>query len=130
MRMRNLIAVGLAVLMSSTAIGGVVAQPINDNQLSDPRVRQAIAYAIDMDTIAETIFEGAAVPAIGLLPDGPNKPTDLNPYGGAFGGWIMSQMALGAASLASRHSKGRAILVAASVVHPRLTSRRERGWPR
>ena len=41
-------------------------------------------------------------------------PTDLNPYGGAFGGWIMSQMALGAASLASRHSKGRAILVAAS----------------
>jgi acyl-CoA hydrolase len=41
-------------------------------------------------------------------------PTDLNPYGGAFGGWIMSQMALGAASLASRYSKGRAILKAAS----------------
>jgi len=41
-------------------------------------------------------------------------PIDLNPYGGAFGGWIMSQMALGAASLASRHSKGRAILKAAS----------------
>ncbi|MEZ5712222.1 MAG: hotdog domain-containing protein [Sphingobium sp.] len=41
-------------------------------------------------------------------------PTDLNPYGGAFGGWIMSQMALGAASLASRHSKGKAILKAAS----------------
>ena len=40
-------------------------------------------------------------------------PTDINPYGGAFGGWIISQMALGAASLASRHSKGRAILVAA-----------------
>lgn len=40
-------------------------------------------------------------------------PTDMNPYGGAFGGWIVSQMALGAASLASRHSKGRAILVAA-----------------
>ena len=40
-------------------------------------------------------------------------PTDTNPYGGAFGGWIISQMALGAASRASRHSKGRAILVAA-----------------
>ncbi|MEO8724407.1 MAG: hotdog domain-containing protein [Sphingobium sp.] len=40
-------------------------------------------------------------------------PADTNPYGGAFGGWIMSQMALGAASLASRHSHGRAILVAA-----------------
>lgn len=42
--------------------------------------------------------------------------TDLNPYGGAFGGWIISQMALGAASLASRHSKGRAILLAADEV--------------
>lgn len=40
-------------------------------------------------------------------------PTDMNPYGGAFGGWIISQMALGAASVASRLSKGRAILVAA-----------------
>ena len=40
-------------------------------------------------------------------------PTDVNPYGGAFGGWIISQMALGAASVASRLSKGRAILVAA-----------------
>lgn len=40
-------------------------------------------------------------------------PGDMNPYGGAFGGWIMSQMALGSASLASRHSRGRAILVAA-----------------
>lgn len=41
-------------------------------------------------------------------------PTDINPYGGVFGGWIMSQLALGAASLASRYSHGRAILVAAT----------------
>lgn len=41
-------------------------------------------------------------------------PTDLNPYGGVLGAWIMGQMALGAASLAARHSKGRAIVVAAS----------------
>jgi len=27
-------------------------------------------------------------------------PTDLNPYGGVFGGWLMAQMALGAGSLA------------------------------
>ncbi|MET0241392.1 MAG: hotdog domain-containing protein [Sphingobium sp.] len=40
-------------------------------------------------------------------------PTDMNPYGGAFGGWIVSQMALGAASQASRIARGRAILVAA-----------------
>lgn len=26
-------------------------------------------------------------------------PADLNPYGGVFGGWLMSQMALGEAPL-------------------------------
>lgn len=41
-------------------------------------------------------------------------PTDLNPYGGVFGGWLMSQMALGAGSLASRTGQGRANVVAAS----------------
>jgi len=41
-------------------------------------------------------------------------PTDLNPYNGIFGGWLMSQMALGAGSLASRTGQGRANVVAAS----------------
>lgn len=41
-------------------------------------------------------------------------PTDLNPYGGVFGGWIMSQMALGAGSLASRVGKGKAVVVHAT----------------
>jgi acyl-CoA thioesterase YciA len=41
------------------------------------------------------------------------KPADTNPYGGVFGGWLMSQMALAAGSLASRHSKGKAVVVAA-----------------
>lgn len=40
-------------------------------------------------------------------------PADTNPYGGVFGGWLMSQMALAAGSLASRHSKGKAVVVAA-----------------
>lgn len=69
-----------ALAISSAFAGTAFAQAINDNPLSDPRVRQAIAYAIDMDTIAETLFEGAAIPAIGLQPNGPNKPDDLNPY--------------------------------------------------
>lgn len=69
----------LAVALS-TAASGLVAQAINDNQMSDPRVRQAIAYAIDMDTIAETLFEGAAIPAQGILPNPAFKPDDLNPY--------------------------------------------------
>ena len=41
-------------------------------------------------------------------------PTDLNPYGGVFGGWLMSQMALGAGSLASRVGQGKAVVVSAS----------------
>ena len=40
-------------------------------------------------------------------------PADTNPYGGVFGGWLMSQMALAAGSLASRHSRGMAVVVAA-----------------
>ncbi|MFC0589163.1 acyl-CoA thioesterase [Novosphingobium aquiterrae] len=41
-------------------------------------------------------------------------PTDLNPYGGVFGGWLMSQLALGAGSLASRIGRSKAVVVHAS----------------
>ncbi len=41
-------------------------------------------------------------------------PTDLNPYGGVFGGWLMAQMALGAGSLASRVGQGKAVVVHAT----------------
>jgi acyl-CoA thioesterase YciA len=39
-------------------------------------------------------------------------PADANPYGDIFGGWLMSQMDLGASSVASRHAKGRAVTIA------------------
>lgn len=41
-------------------------------------------------------------------------PTDLNPYGGVFGGWLMSQLALGAASLVTRNTGLKAVVVAAN----------------
>ncbi len=41
-------------------------------------------------------------------------PTDLNPYGGVFGGWLMSQLALGAASLVTRRTGHKALVVAAN----------------
>ena len=41
-------------------------------------------------------------------------PADTNPYGGVFGGWLMSQMALGAGSLASREGQGKAVVVSAN----------------
>ena len=43
-------------------------------------------------------------------------PTDTNPYGGVFGGWLMSQMALAAGSLASRHAHGKCVVVAADAL--------------
>ncbi len=41
-------------------------------------------------------------------------PADTNPYGGVFGGWLMSRMALGAGALASRVGGGKAVVVSAS----------------
>jgi acyl-CoA thioesterase YciA len=41
-------------------------------------------------------------------------PTDTNPYGGVFGGWLVAQMALGAGSLASRVGQGKAVVVSAT----------------
>jgi acyl-CoA thioesterase YciA len=43
-------------------------------------------------------------------------PTDTNPYGGVFGGWLMGQMGLACGSFASRRTRGKAILVAADAI--------------
>jgi acyl-CoA thioesterase YciA len=43
-----------------------------------------------------------------------SMPTDLNPYGGVFGGWLMSQLALGAASLVTRRTGRKAVVVGAT----------------
>ena len=43
-------------------------------------------------------------------------PSDTNPYGGVFGGWLMGQMGLACGSFASKHSRGKAILVAADSI--------------
>jgi acyl-CoA thioesterase YciA len=43
-------------------------------------------------------------------------PTDTNPYGGVFGGWLMGQMGLACGSFASRRARGKAILVAADSI--------------
>ena len=40
-------------------------------------------------------------------------PSDTNPSGGVFGGWLMGQMGLACGSFASRRTRGKAILVAA-----------------
>ncbi len=43
-------------------------------------------------------------------------PSDSNPYGGVFGGWLMGQMGLACGSFVSRRTKGKALLVAADAI--------------
>ncbi len=69
------LAIAAAVSMTST-----LAYADRANQLSDERVRAAIAYAIDMDTIVETLFEGKAIVADSMIPNGPYKADGLERY--------------------------------------------------
>lgn len=48
--------------------------------LADERVRQAIRYALPMKEILDGIFDGAAIPANSLTPDGADKVDGLNNY--------------------------------------------------
>ena len=43
-------------------------------------------------------------------------PSETNPYGGVFGGWLMGQLGLACGSFASRRTGGKAILVAADAL--------------
>ena len=74
---RTLTAIALATALSMTS---TYAWADRVNQLSDERVRQAIAYAIDMDTIVETLFEGKAIVADSMIPNGGFKAEGLNAY--------------------------------------------------
>lgn len=78
--MKKIFGLLVAVTMLFATAGNAWAEAANSNPLSDPRVRQAIAYAIDMDTIVDTLLEGKAISAVGLLPNGPLKPEGLNEY--------------------------------------------------
>ena len=81
-RMKSGVCICLVLCMSFSLLATrVFAEgPTNSNPLSDVRVRQAIAYAIDMDTIAETLLEGKALVADSQTPNGGWKVDGLNPY--------------------------------------------------
>lgn len=48
--------------------------------LADARIRQAVRYAIDMQTICDSLFKGAAVPANVMIPGAADKAEGLNDY--------------------------------------------------
>ncbi len=48
--------------------------------LADVKVRQAIMYAIDMEAIGESLFDGSVVAADSLIPNAEDKASGLNEY--------------------------------------------------
>lgn len=48
--------------------------------LADAKVRQAIRYAIDMETIGKNLFDDTIIPANSLTPNGADKVEGLNNY--------------------------------------------------
>jgi peptide/nickel transport system substrate-binding protein len=78
--MKKFFVIIVAVFAQLMLISSAWAQATNSNALSDHRVRQALCMAIDMDTIAETLFEGQVIPADSLLPNGPMKAPGLPDY--------------------------------------------------
>jgi len=74
---KMILGAAVATAMHLVIAPAFAAQP---NQLSDERVRQAIAYAIDMDTIVETLLEGKALVADSMIPNGDFKAEGLNAY--------------------------------------------------
>ena len=76
-----ILLVSLPVFAAGTEeTGDKAVSALNSNPLSDLRVRQAIAYAIDMDTIADTILGGMAVVADSPVPNGSMKAPGLEQY--------------------------------------------------
>lgn len=51
-----------------------------ESPLANEKVRQAIRYAIDMETIGKNLFDGAAIPANVLIPDEGEKAAGLEEY--------------------------------------------------
>ena len=75
--MNKVLGLVIAAAVSTTS---TFAYADRVNQLSDERVRAAIAYAIDMETIVETLFEGKAIVADSMIPNGPYKAEGLERY--------------------------------------------------
>ena len=80
MKRSVLLLVLTLICVLTVSVGSVFAQATNDNQLSDPRVRQAMAYAIDMPAIIDALMSGKATPAYVMAPAGAWRAEGLNPY--------------------------------------------------
>ncbi|MEA4899228.1 ABC transporter substrate-binding protein [Bacillota bacterium Meth-B3] len=77
--MKRMVSLLLALMMLLGATAAF-AQPANANPLSDVRVRQAMAYAIDMQAIIDSLMAGKATVASVMAPEGAWRADGLNDY--------------------------------------------------
>jgi peptide/nickel transport system substrate-binding protein len=77
--MKKLFVLLLLTVLMFTIVGSTAAAG-HENPLQDKRVRQAIAYAIDMETLVEGLMEGKAVSANSMTPNGDWKTDGLTDY--------------------------------------------------
>jgi len=71
----------LAVFCLVLGAAPLAAQAGKTSPMADPRVRQAIAYAIDMKAIVDNLMSGKAIVANSMTPNGAWKVAGLNGYG-------------------------------------------------
>ena len=77
--MKRLVSMLMAVALLM-CVFPVLGEPTNSNQLSDPRVRKALTYAIDMQAIIDGLMQGKATEAITMAPPGDWRADDLTAY--------------------------------------------------
>lgn len=77
--MKKLLILALVSVLMFSLTGNLMAAE-DANPLQDKRVRKAIAYAIDMETLVEGLLEGKAVHANSMTPNGDWKTDGLIDY--------------------------------------------------
>lgn len=75
-----LVLLSCMIVLAVSAQGKKSWDYAKETPLADVRVRQALAYAVDMETITDTIFEGLATPAISMTNYGPWQSSNLVKY--------------------------------------------------
>lgn len=77
--MKRLLSIVLALTLL-LSISSVMAEATNSNQLSDPRVRQALTYAIDVQAIIDSLMAGKSTAAITMAPPGEWRSPNVKAY--------------------------------------------------
>ena len=77
--MKRFLSVLLALMML-LSMTSVMAEATNPNQLSDPRVRQALTHAIDVQAIIDSLMASKSTAAITMAPPGEWRSPNVKAY--------------------------------------------------